>query len=134
MASAADDADGPITSINVTPLVDIILVVLIIFMATAPLIQRRAMQVDVPKAAHHTASASEALQIHLKEDGSVVLGGKPMSRDELAVVLKAGVAKEPGLRVTFAADRKIGYGDIVAALDVIRGAGVRKIGLEVSRK
>lgn len=134
MASSTDDADGPITSINVTPLVDIILVVLIIFMATAPLIQRRAMQVDVPKAAHHTASAAEALQILLKADGSILVAGKPMDRAQLAQSLKLGIEKEPGLRVTFAADKAIGYGEIVALLDIIRGSGVRKIGLEVARK
>jgi len=134
MASAADDADGPITSINVTPLVDIILVVLIIFMATAPLIQRRAMQVDVPKAAHHTGAASEALQVLLKEDGTLLVAGKPMGREQLSNALKAAVNKEPGMRVTFAADKKIDYAEVISTLDVIRGAGVRKIGLEVSRK
>lgn len=134
MASAADDADGPITSINVTPLVDIILVVLIIFMATAPLIQRRAMQVDVPKAAHHTGASSEALQVLLKEDGALLVAGKPMTREQLSKALKAAVEKEPGMRVTFAADKRIDYSEIISTLDVIRGAGVRKIGLEVARK
>jgi biopolymer transport protein ExbD len=134
MAGSTQSNSGPITAINVTPLVDIILVVLIIFMATAPLIQRRAIHVDVPKAAHHERAATEAVQVVLKADGAITVAGKPMTRERMQSALSAGVAAEPELRVTFAADRVIAYSDIIAVLDLIRGAGVKKIGLEVKRQ
>ena len=126
--------EGPITGINVTPLVDIILVVLIIFMATAPLIHRRAIKVDVPKASRHERAATEALQIVLNARREVFLSGKKVSAEELSELLKGYVGSDPGTRVSMSADKAVAYGEIVALLDIVRGAGIRRIGLEVARK
>ncbi|MBI5211133.1 MAG: biopolymer transporter ExbD [Elusimicrobia bacterium] len=126
--------DPAITGINVTPLVDIILVVLIIFMATAPLIQRRAIKVDVPKAAYHERSATEALQIVMNEKREIFLGGKRLAAAQLAQELSKSVSLSPGVAVTLSADKALAYGEIVGLLDLVRGAGVKKIGLEVRNK
>lgn len=134
MASAVDSGDGPITSINVTPLVDIILVVLIIFMATAPLISRRVIKVDVPKAAVHERAATEAIQVSYNARRELALGGKTMTREELLSRLRAAAARDPELHITFSADKVLPYGDIVSVLDDLRGSGIKKIGLEVVRK
>jgi len=133
MASHADD-DGPITGINVTPLVDIILVVLIIFMATAPLIHNRAMKVDLPKAAQHERAATEALQVVYNAAHEISLSGKRVTEAQLGSELKAMVSRDVDLRVALRADRNLPYGDIVQLLDAVRGAGVNKIGLEVKAK
>jgi len=133
MASSAE-GDGPITAINVTPLVDIILVVLIIFMATAPLIHNRAMKVDLPKAAQHERAATEALQVVYNAQREISLSGKRMTEEQLGAELKAMVFRSADLRVALRADRNLPYGEIVQLLDVIRGAGVHKIGLEVKAK
>ena len=125
---------GPITEINVTPLVDIILVLLIIFMSVAPIIQKRAIKVDVPKAAQHERSATEAVQVVLNAKREIYLSGKRVSEGELAVSLKRLVGLQAALPVTLAADRGIPYGEIVSLLDTVRATGVRKIGLEVQRK
>ena len=134
MAGAMDNGDGAITSINVTPLVDIILVVLIIFMATAPLIQRRAMKVDVPKAANHEKTATEALNITFNEKRQIAVGAQVMTLPELKTRMANAVAAQPELHVTLAADRSIPYGEVVEVIDGVRGAGVKKIGLEVRGK
>lgn len=128
---AAGSDETAITGINVTPLVDIILVVLIIFMATAPMISQRAMKVDVPKAAHHERSATEALPVVLDAGRKLLLGGKPVTLEELKAHLSRTAAVQPDLRVSLAADRALPYGEIVAVLDAVRGAGVRKVGLQV---
>jgi biopolymer transport protein TolR len=133
MASGANE-DGPITSINVTPLVDIILVVLIIFMATAPLIHNRAMKVDLPKAAQHEKAATEALQVVCNAAHEISLSGKRVTEAQLGAELKAMVSREADLRVALRADRNLPYGDVVQILDVVRAAGVHKIGLEVKAK
>ena len=134
MAASASEGDGPITSINVTPFVDIILVVLIIFMATAPIIAKRALQVDIPKAAHHERAATEAKQIVYNAKRELVIENRKVSLAQLEMMLAAGVKADPDLRVTLSADKTIAYGDIVALLDQVRAAGVKKIGLEVARK
>ncbi|MFA6002756.1 MAG: biopolymer transporter ExbD [Elusimicrobiota bacterium] len=130
MAGIAPD-DSAITGINVTPLVDIILVVLIIFMATAPLIHNRAMKVDLPKSSQHEKAATEALQVMLNAQREIYLSGKRVTAEELGRTLKGLCAASEDVRVALRADQVIPYGEIVAILDVVRGAGVRKIGLEV---
>jgi len=120
-----------ITNINVTPLVDILLVVLIIFMATAPLIHNRVMKVDLPKAAHHEQAATEALQVLFNSNREIFLSGRRVSLDELGGRLKAMTAASEDVRVALRADRAIPYGEIVGLLDLVRGSGVHKIGLEV---
>lgn len=126
--------DGAITAINVTPFVDIILVVLIVFMATAPIIQRRAIKVDVPKAAHHERAAVEALQIAYNGKKELTLAGRKIGEDDLMKVLKSAVFSQPQVHVTLSADKALPYGEIVRLLDRVRGAGVRKVGLEVVHK
>lgn len=133
MAGIAPE-DSAITGINVTPLVDIILVVLIIFMATAPLIHNRAMKVDLPKASQHEKAATEALQVMLNAQHEIYLSGKRVTAEELGRILKGMSAASGDVRVALRADQVIPYGEIVALLDVVRGAGVRKIGLEVKPK
>jgi biopolymer transport protein ExbD len=131
MAGSTGDEGGAITSINVTPLVDIILVVLIIFMATAPLIQRRAMKVEVPQAAHHEKTATEALQVTFDAKRVLAVNGQAMSVDEMKARMQKAVSAQPELHVTMAADKTIPYGEVVQVIDAVRGAGVKKIGLEV---
>ena len=134
MAATAGDSEGPITAINVTPLVDIILVVLITFMATAPLIQRRAMKVDVPQASHHEKTATEALKVTLDAKRELAVNGTPIKLEDLKARLARTVQTQPELHVTLGADKTLPYGEVVAVIDAVRGAGVKKLGLEVRGK
>ena len=131
---ATDDADGPITGINVTPLVDVVLVVLIIFMATAPMIARRAIRVEVPKVAKSDKSATDALAVALNGKRELTLSGKPTTLADLKKILTAATSLKPDQPVTLSADKTLPYGDIAELLDTVRSAGVKKVGLEVQRK
>ena len=125
------EGSRPITEISVTPLVDIILVVLIIFMATAPLMDRRAVHVDVPSAKHQERAPAEALEVTFDQGRTLRLGGKAVSREYLSRALSERLRGDPELRVILSADKALPYGDIVGVLDLIRGTGLRKISLEV---
>lgn len=131
---ASDEGDGAITGINVTPLVDVILVVLIIFMATAPIIARRAIKLDLPKAALHEKMATDALNVTLDGKRELRLSGKPVTAEQLKKALSLAVAANAAQPVSVSADRALPYGDVASLLDDIRAAGVRKVGLEVVRK
>lgn len=131
---ATDDADGPITGINVTPLVDVVLVVLIIFMATAPMIARRAIKVEVPKVSKAEKTATEAIAVALNGKRELTASGKPTTLDELKKMLSAATALKPDQAVTLSADKSLPYGEIAELLDAVRSAGVKKVGLEVRRK
>ncbi len=131
---AEDDADGPITGINVTPLVDVVLVVLIIFMATAPMIARRAIRVEVPRVAKSDKSATDALAVAFNGRRELTLSGKAMTLEDLKKALSAATAAKPDQPVTLSADKTLPYGDVAELLDAVRSAGVKKVGLEVRRK
>lgn len=128
---APGNSEGPLTAINITPLVDVVLVLLIIFMVTAPMIAHRTMKIDIPKAAHHSHTATQALEIVMDARRRLYFSRKPVSRAELSSFLSQAVLSRPDARVTLAADKKVDYGDIVSLLDLIRGSGIHKIGLEV---
>ena len=130
----ATDDEGAITGINVTPLVDVILVVLIIFMATAPIIARRAIKLDLPKAAVRERMATDALNVALDASRRLTLSGKPVTPEQLKRALTLAVGADAAQPVTVSADRSLPYGEVATLLDDIRAAGVRKVGLEVVRK
>ncbi len=133
MQGSGDD-DGPITGINVTPLVDVVLVVLIIFMATAPMIARRAIRVEVPKVAKSDKSATDAMAVALNGKRELTLAGKPVTLDELKKTLTVATARKPDQAVTLSADKTLPYGEVAELLDAVRSAGIKKVGLEVRRK
>ncbi len=123
-----------ISGINIAPLVDVVLVLLIIFMATAPLIHHRAINVNVPRAAHSEPKATETLKVVLNEKGELHMGDKPIAVEELPFQLSAMVRLDSRLHVSVLADQSIPYGQVVAILDIVRGAGVKKVALEVRSK
>lgn len=130
----SDPAEDYISGINITPLVDVFLVLLIIFMATAPLIHRRAINVNVPKAAYSEPKATSTLKISFNENREIFLDNKEVTKDELKYQLTAMVRADPFLHVALLADQVVPYGDVISILDIIRGAGVKKLALEVRAK
>ncbi len=131
MAGQASSARSPIGGINVTPLVDVVLVLLIIVMVAAPVIVRRQLQVALPKAGHADPSAPSDVRVVLAKDLSVELSGRSMSRDDFTFALKGLAERQPGLRVSVAADEAVRWGELAALLDDIKHAGVKRIAAEV---
>lgn len=134
MASAQEDADEPIYGINVTPLVDITLVLLIIFMATAHIIVHRSMTLSLPKVANASTVPTQSIQILLEADKSLKLNNQPVTLQDLSENLAQMSRLDPGLKVTLSADERVTWGDVAAILDAIRGAGVTHIATEVEPK
>ena len=128
-ASTGRDSEA-ITDINITPMVDVVLVLLIIFMATAPLLTRRALGVQLPKSAKSERVATETVRVEFNLKREVLLEGRRLSGPDLGPELKRLVELQPATHVALAADEKLPYGEIVALLDTIKGAGVKRIGLE----
>ena|SRR5688572_3396532 len=127
-----DDDDGLIAGINVTPLVDITLVLLIIFMVTARIIHSQGMPMDLPKSA-----SGEALQtvfaVELSADGKTRVDSEPVADDEaLTPLAKKAKAKNKELRAVIRADKKVEHGRVIHVLDLLRRAGVAKIAFAVT--
>ena len=134
MAGSSQEDNQPILGINVTPLVDVVLVLLIIFMVAAPLMQKKALNINVPKVAHTETKATEALQVFYGADRTLYIEKQEIPRDALAAELKRRAQLDPALRISVSADQSIPYGDVVALLDQVRDAGITKVALDVSQK
>lgn len=122
---------GMITDINVTPLVDIMLVLLIIFMLTANLIAKQAIEVELPKAAQGSTPTPTTLAVTLTKDGLLYLNGKPVTPDELRADVKAALAKDPKSQAIIAGDKDVSHGRIVWVLDVIKSLGVVSFAIQI---
>lgn len=129
---ASEDDDGLIAGINVTPLVDVTLVLLIIFMVTAKIIVSQGMPMDLPKAA-----SGEALQtvfsVELTADGKTRVDSNPVANDEaVAKLAREAREKTQDLRAVIRADRKVEHGRVIHVLDLLKRAGIAKIAFAVS--
>jgi biopolymer transport protein ExbD len=120
-----------ITEINVTPLVDIMLVLLIIFMLTAHLIARQAIEIDLPRAAQSTAVQPTTLALTLTADGSLYVDAQPVTVDALVAAIRAAVAKDPATQAIIAADRSVAHGRVVWLLDTVRSLGISSFAIQI---
>jgi biopolymer transport protein TolR len=116
----------PMAEINVTPLVDVVLVLLIIFMVTAPFLQG-GLEIDLPRVASRGLDVREGLIVSVRAGGTVAVGNSvvPAARFEEALA-RAGAAQRP---VFLKADRGVPYGTIVELIARMRRAGVVSLGL-----
>jgi biopolymer transport protein TolR len=128
MAFDQQDQDS-ISQINITPLVDVMLVLLIIFMVTAPILQQ-GVSVDLPEVtAAPLAGSEEQLVVVVTRDGKLQLNDSPIKVDELNKKLSAILSVKPDRQVYLRADKNVPYGKVVEVMAAVRTAGVRKLGM-----
>lgn len=132
----SDDDDGSMSDINVTPLVDVTLVLLIVFMITVPAIVGSApIKVDLPETSAVASVVEEmTLDFYLKraESGDLVLylGERPTSVEDIQSLLKDVGTPASSQRVSLSADRGVAYGEVVKVMDMLQSLGLSKISLD----
>ena len=115
--------------INVTPFIDVILVLMIIFMVAAPLATVD-VAVELPSSAAAPQPRPEKpIYLTLQQDLSLVLGETPIARDGLRAALEAASGGDHDTRVYLRADKGVQYGELMGSLDALRGAGFLKVAL-----
>jgi biopolymer transport protein ExbD len=122
---------GMITEINVTPLVDIMLVLLIIFMLTAHLIARQSIEVELPAASQSTAAQPTMLTVTLTRDGALFLDNAPTTPDALRAAVRAAVARDPKTQAMIVGDKAVSHGRVVWVLDTIKSLGVSSFAIQI---
>ena len=134
MAGLMKDDDDVISDINITPFVDVVLVLLIIFMVTSTAIVRAAIEVDLPKAASGGQSVETTINLVLTKDGKLLLNGEEKgSREEMAQFIKAEAEKNPKVQAVIAADKGVPYGEVMSVIDLVKLNGVTSFALNIER-
>ncbi|HUY17714.1 MAG TPA: protein TolR [Candidatus Binataceae bacterium] len=118
-----------VSQINVTPLVDVMLVLLLIFMITAPIIQQ-GVQVALPRVkAEGLPGKEEQFVVSVTHDKGIYLNDTRMTREELTDKLRAIAKQRPDREVFIRADQNVPYGVVVSTMAAIKAAGIDKVGL-----
>ncbi|MBN2526735.1 MAG: biopolymer transporter ExbD [Deltaproteobacteria bacterium] len=131
MASTIKDDDEEIISgINITPFVDVSLVLLIIFMVTATYIVAQSIPVDLPEAATGEDVVT-TLAVTITKDGNMYVDGVKSSDDKLASLIKKNQKDNDDVRVVIAADSKVVHGKVVHIIDLVRQLGVSKFAINI---
>lgn len=125
-----DDESPGITDINVTPFVDVVLVILVVFIVTAKLIVARGVEIDKPKASTG-GDVQSTLRISVKENGELFVNGDKFASDAEAIArIKQIAATSSKPKAIIAGSRTGAYGNVMRAIDLVQQAGVTGIALE----
>lgn len=113
--------------INVVPYIDVMLVLLVIFMVTAPMTNPGV--VELPKVGQALKQPTAPLVLSVKADKRIELDGKLMARDELLFAVKSQLEKDPQRSVVIAGDKNVNYGEVIEIMDLMKQGNVEKVGL-----
>jgi biopolymer transport protein TolR len=130
---AQNEVDEEITGINVTPLVDIVLVLLIIFMVTASFIVRETVEVDLPRAAHGGETVQGLVNVVVDREGRLFFDGAEVSEAELGRRVAEAVGRDKETRAIISADQVLPYGRVMHLIDVVKGQGIAKFALNIQK-
>jgi biopolymer transport protein TolR len=131
MGAPQSNDDDMISGINVTPLVDVVLVLLIIFMVTATFIATPSIKIDLPKAATGDSTPPSSLGLVLAKDGTLYLNGEPADHARVKEFIAAELAEEKQVQAIISADKDVAHGSVIGLIDMIKTAGVTKFAINV---
>ena len=129
--STGTESGAPMSEINVTPLVDVMLVLLVIFMVASIYIVKDAIEVDLPKAASAGETLDTTLAIVIDREGRLYLNGRPAPNEVIGRACAEAAAKDPNAQAIIAADQNVKHGDVISVIDLIRTNGLVRFAINV---
>ena len=132
-SSSSGSSPGPIVGINVTPMVDVVLVLLVIMMVSATYIVQQSLKVELPKTATSDEAASSPAAVTITRDGALLYGGSPVNEGELVSHLRSAVAANADVNLIVTADEKAFHGSVVHVIDLAKVEGINKFAINVDR-
>jgi biopolymer transport protein ExbD len=133
-AKIGGEDDEPIADINIVPFVDIILVVLIIFMVTTPLIMKPSININLPKAGTGDETTPSELSISINAGGEILLNGKPADETAINAYAQELASKRPDVQAIISADKDVPHGRVVGIIDSVKSGGVKKFAITIDKK
>jgi biopolymer transport protein ExbD len=133
MAGHTSNGGGPIVGINVTPMVDVVLVLLVIMMVSATYIVQQSLKVELPKTATSDEAASSPAAVTITKDGALLFGGQPVDEKELTARLHTAVQSNADVSLVVTADEHAFHGSVVHVIDLAKVEGITKFAINVDR-
>ncbi len=133
-SGSSDDEFAAISEINVTPFVDVVLVLLVIFMVTAPMLVREQMSVNLPKAQSGEKSVSEQITIVIEKEGKITIQKKPVMFEQIESEIKSLMIASPNAQAVISADQESKHGDVVRVMDLVKKAGLTRFAIQIERQ
>jgi biopolymer transport protein ExbD len=134
MAGKFDLDDEGINDINITPFVDVVLVLLVIFMVTAPVMLKESLKVNLPKTlTSDITTKATTIGVAITKEGQVVLSGRLLSQDGLIEELKKISASAPETNFLISADTDSRHGDVVRFIDLLKRNNLNRFALQVEK-
>ena len=124
--------DPLITGINITPLVDIVLVLLVVLMVVSTYIVTQSMRVDLPRASTNDVNRSDPLTLTILRDGEILLDDQPIIEADVAESLALAFQQEPDRAMVISADRTVPHGRVVEFVDIARQSGATRFAIKVA--
>jgi len=125
---------GPITEINMTPFVDIVLVILIIFLLTATVMMPSTFSISLPKATQAEKPEKVSIIISINREGQIAINGVRLSRDEEFESVFRGQTHDKESQAVIAADKETRHGRLMEVIDRLKSLKVQRIGIEVEQR
>jgi biopolymer transport protein ExbD len=133
-SSSSDDDSGPISTINVTPFVDVVLVLLVIFMITAPFLMQDSFGIHLPKASSTDKSIVPKLGVAVTRQGQILINGVPASPENVALQVRQALAANPDSQALISADADARHGDVVKAIELVKSAGMNHFAIQIEKQ
>jgi biopolymer transport protein ExbD len=134
MAGKFDLDDEGINDINITPFVDVVLVLLVIFMVTAPVMLKESLKVNLPKTlTSDITTKATTIGVAITKEGQVVLSGRLLSQDGLIEELKKISDSAPETNFLISADTDSRHGDVVSFIDLLKRNNLNRFALQVEK-
>lgn len=134
MASNFDPNDSDmISEINITPFVDVVLVLLVIFMVTAPMMVQEVMSVKLPKSKSSEKSESKTIAVSLSKAGQIIFNGKMVDASLLYDLAVKAKNDFEDLQLIISADKEAKHGDVIVILDKVKQAGINNFAFQIEK-
>lgn len=134
MAAKFDPNDEQgINDINITPFVDVVLVLLVIFMVTAPMMVKESLNIKLPQADSADRSEPARLGIAINANGQVLLNGELITVETLEVEANLALTENKNVQALISADKEAKHGDVIKVLDVIKKVGIDNFAFQIER-
>lgn len=128
------DNGGLVSAINITPFVDVVLVLLVIFIVTAPMLVKDVLELKLPKTQTGDGQMMQTLGVAINQSGSILLNGQIIDDESLKQAAAQALAKNSQAQAIIAADESVIYGRVVKVIDLLKQAGLNRFAVQIQRE